>query len=86
MRSLRRRIEQLEHRSGFGQGESLMILATGPALALDADRCVEILKESGHLRQRPNGASAAMLVLVPEGLDRWQLEAYLRERGDEICS
>ena len=85
-RQLRRRIEQLE--SGFSQaakgGLHLFVMRAGMKLALDGNRCAEILRQAGFLRSGPF-VSAIRLLDVPWGLDAGALDAYLRERGGEIC-
>jgi hypothetical protein len=53
-------------------------------LALDEDRCVEILEECGFLRNGP-GFGLVNLCNVPAGLDAEATERYLRENAAEIC-
>jgi hypothetical protein len=86
MRSILRRIEKLEN--GWSQaaegGIHLFVYRAGMELALDGNRCVEILREAGFLRSGPF-LSVIRLLDVPWGLDASALEAYLHAHGDEIC-
>jgi hypothetical protein len=86
MRSLRHRIEKLE--SGWTQaaegGIHLFVYRAGMELALDGNRCVDILREAGFLRSGPF-LSVIRLLDVPWGLDASALEAYLRTHGTKIC-
>ena len=85
MRSLTSRIEQLEQRTGVNKAQMQVIVmkAGQPELALDADRCVEILSDCGFVLTGP------LLLLefgrVPDGLNAAQLERHLREHAAEIC-
>jgi hypothetical protein len=54
-------------------------------MALDTDRCVEILGECGFVRTGP-GMLLLDLLNVPHGLNARELERYLREHGAEICN
>jgi len=49
-------------------------------LAIDQDRCIEILREFGHL---PTGPCFGIVYLyeIPDGLDAQELETYLRVDG-----
>jgi hypothetical protein len=51
-------------------------------LALDQDRCIEILRECGHLPTGP-GFGIVNFCEIPEGLNAKELERYLREDGAE---
>jgi hypothetical protein len=86
MRNLTSRIERLEQRTR-GNEKVLRCVVTGGAaeLALDTDRCAEILTECGFL-QNGTGISLINLLDVPDGLNARELERYLREHGDEICN
>jgi hypothetical protein len=68
MRSLRNRIEKLE--SGWTQaaegGIQLFVYRAGMELALDGNRCVEVLREAGFLRSGPF-LSVIRLLDVPWG-------------------
>ena len=85
MRSLRSRINELEQQTGIKGAQSrLIVMRLGQEeLALDRDRCVEILSECGHVLTGP------MLLLdflrVPDGLNVAQLERHIREHATEIC-
>jgi hypothetical protein len=86
MRSILRRIEKLE--SGWTQaaegGIHLFVKRAGMELALDGNRCVDILREAGFLRSAPF-LSVIRLLDVPPGLSASALEAYLRTHGAKIC-
>jgi hypothetical protein len=83
---LRGRIERLEHREEASQqgGVQLVVERVDMPLALDSDRCVEILRESGFGHPGP-GMSVIRLTAIPEGLNARQLESYLRQHAAEIC-
>ncbi len=87
MKTVTRRIAKLEDQFGTAQRESPDILVMSSAareLALDTDRCMEILRECGHLPTGP-GFGIVSLWEVPDGLSAQELEKYLREHGAEIC-
>jgi hypothetical protein len=48
------------------------------------ERCIEILKECGHLRTGP-WFSMVSLYRVPRGLSPQDTERFLRENGKEVC-
>jgi hypothetical protein len=82
-----RRIAKLEKQFGTVESESPLLLVVsriGCPLALDEDRCVEILGESGFL---PRGPAMGVVNLgrMPKGLNAKETESYLRENGSEIC-
>jgi hypothetical protein len=56
----------------------------GRELALNDDRCVDILRECGFL---PNGRSFAVVHFcdIPDGLNAVELETFLRQNGAELC-
>jgi hypothetical protein len=87
MTNLQRRIERLERPAGASTqaGLRLIVVDGGAAFAMDVDRCVEILAESGFLRNGP-GISTVDLLDIPHGLSAQELERYLREHGAEICN
>jgi hypothetical protein len=86
MRSLRHRVEKLE--SGWTQaaegGIHLFVYRAGMELALDGNRCVDILREAEFLRSG-SFLSVIRLLDVPPGLSASALEAYLRTNGAKIC-
>ena len=83
MRNLPRRIERLEEAAGLGP-EPLYIIATSVRqLALDTDRCLEILKQSGFLL--PGSIVVVNLMDIPPRLSASELEQHLREHASEIC-
>jgi hypothetical protein len=86
MRSLMRRIERLERGSAHSNegGLQMVLMRAGTELALDTQRCVEILRQSGRLKTGPY-VSLIQLGHFPPGLNAEELEQHLREHGDEIC-
>ena len=86
MRTVTRRIARLEDQFGTAQGKPphlLVFAAVASELALDEDRCIEILRECGHLPTGP-GLGIVNLYEIPDGLNAQQLERYLRRDGAEI--
>jgi hypothetical protein len=87
MTHLQRRIERLERPADESTqaGLRLILLQAGETLAMDLDRCVEVLAQCGFL---VTGPSISMLNLLdlPHGQSAQELERYLREHGDEICN
>ena len=86
MRTIARRLQRLE--KGFGLGpetEQLLLVVTkaGWGLALDRDRCVQILRECGFLPTGPVGV--VNLGQIPDDLNAEELERFLREDGADIC-
>ena len=84
MKTVTRRIGKLEDTFRPGNGEPLLLLvvtAAEKALALDQDRCVQILRECGFLPTGPVGI--VNLAAIPHGLDAEELERFLREHGAE---
>jgi len=84
MRTITRRIRKLTDRLLPGDASPMRIwVLTKPAceLALDLDRCTEILDECGFL---PMGRFAVVnLCGIPDGLNADELEKFLRKRGSE---
>jgi len=88
MKTVTRRIAKLEDRFETAQRETPVLLVMSAAaseLALDQNRCIEILRECGHLPTGP-GFGIVYLYEIPEGLDAQELEKYLREHGAVICN
>jgi hypothetical protein len=84
MRSLKRRIKELEQAMGATQeGVQVLLTYEGVELALDFDRCAAILAEAGFVLAGP-GVSVLDFSGVPGGLSAGELESYLREHGQEI--
>ena len=85
MRSLRSRIDELEQQTGIKGAQSrLIVMRLGQEeLALDRDRCVEILSECGFVLTGP--ISLLDFLRVPDGLNAGQLVRHLREHAAEIC-
>jgi hypothetical protein len=87
MKTVTRRIGKLEDTFRLGNREPLLLLVVTAAekrLALDQDRCVQILRECGSLPTGPIGL--VNLAEIPPGLDAVKLETYLREHGEETRS
>jgi hypothetical protein len=59
------------------------VTAAGRGLALDQDRCIQILRECGFLTTGPVGV--VNLGQIPDGLNTKELERFLRKDGAEIC-
>ena len=59
-------------------------MASRVGLALDAETCVEILRECGFLPTGP-GFGLVNLCNIPDGLNAGATERFLREKGMEIC-
>jgi hypothetical protein len=86
VRTITRRLQRLEE--GFGLGPEteqllLVVTAAGKVLALDQDRCIQILRESGSLPTGPVGV--VDLGQIPDGLNAEELERFLRKHGAETC-
>jgi hypothetical protein len=87
MRTLTRRIDSLESLLGIAAGKPCSVWVVrlfDHELALNDDRCLEILRECGFL---PNGRSFAVVHLcdIPDGLNAVELETFLRQNGAEFC-
>ncbi len=84
MRTVTRRIGKLEDSFRPWNGKPLLLLvvtAAGKRLALDQDRCIQILRECGFL---PTGqVGLVSLSGIPDGLNAEELERYLQEDGAE---
>jgi len=85
MRTLDRRIRKLEDRFGTSDRKLpriLVFLYYAGWLALDEDRCIQILDECGFL---PKGIIDIVdFGKIPEGLDAKDLERFLRKSGAEL--
>jgi hypothetical protein len=86
VRTIARRLQRLEE--GFGLGpetEQLLVVVTAAdrGLALDQDKCIQILRECGSLPTGPVGV--VNLGQIPRGLNAEELETFLREDGADIC-
>ena len=82
MKIIESRLRKLEDQLGTGDGKPrilLVVCKAGWGLALDMDRCVEILDECGSLPTGPVGLVS--LLGIPEGLNAGQTERFLRENG-----
>ena len=65
--------------------EQLLVVVTAAdrGLALDQDKCIQILRECGSLPTGPVGV--VNLGQIPRGLNAEELETFLREDGADIC-
>jgi hypothetical protein len=64
-----------------GRKQFLVILTDArQSLALDSGRCVQILREAGHL-DTTSWSCVVDLGYIPDGLNAAELERYLREHG-----
>jgi hypothetical protein len=79
-----RRIRQLEGRLGSAGGPSFLVVTSCVTLGHDKDRCVEILRECGFVATR--GIVIVDLCKIPKGLNKDEIETYLREYGAELCT
>jgi hypothetical protein len=61
-----------------------LVVAFGVGLALDADACVEILREHGFVAT--SGFVVVDLLKIPHGLNVEEAKTYLRENGADLCS
>ena len=82
MRAIDSRIRRLQQRLCPDEGQEQRIWASviyGQELALDTDRCVDILRECGFL---PMGRFGVVSFCgIPDGLNAEELENYLRTNG-----
>jgi hypothetical protein len=84
MKAVAKRIQRLENRLGPPGARVFIAVVTGIGLALDADTCVEILRECGFVAT--SGFVVLDLLKLPRGLNALETETYLREHGAELCS
>ena len=82
MRTISKRVQNLEKQLGTASGTQQLLLVVcraGWGLALDQDRCIEILREAGFL---PTGRMGMVdFGGIPDGLTPEQTEMFLREHG-----
>ena len=80
MRTIDNRVRKLENRFCDEKPQLLWVAClAGWGLALDQDRCIEILGECGFL---PTGRFGLVnLCQIPDGLNARDLERFLREHG-----
>jgi hypothetical protein len=78
------RIRRLENRGGPAGGRVFLAVTACVTLALDADTCVEILREYGFVPTR--GFSVVNLYKIPQGLNAPQIKLYLQKHGAELCT
>jgi hypothetical protein len=87
MSALTRRTRLLENRFGIvdTRPQFLVVMCdAGWGLALEMDRCTEILRECGFLPSK-SGVSVVDFGHVPENLNAEELERFLRENGTDLC-
>jgi hypothetical protein len=86
MKTISKRLVKLEDRLGIADGKPRILIVVTPVgrgLALDEDRCIEILGECGYLP--PGTVRVVDLGRIPRGLNAKELESYLRKHGAETC-
>lgn len=84
MKTIDRRIRKIEDRFWPGDGKPQLLLVVcraGWGLALDSNKCIDILGECGFLPTGPVGL--VNLGQIPEGLNAEELARFLREDGAE---
>src|ERR1035438_7434718 len=86
MNPLTRRVSRLEDQFGTedGNSEGILIVASRVGLAMEADSCVQILRECEFLPTGP-GLGLVNLCKIPDGLDAEETKRFLREKGRGIC-
>jgi hypothetical protein len=83
-----RRIAKLEDQFGTVPGKPPLLFVVSAVecrIALDEDRCIEILGECGTLPAGPS-LSIVNLLDLPMGLNAKETERYLRENAAAICN
>ena len=85
MKGFGRRIGKLEQRFCISKEDPFLLTITvaGQHLALDSDRCIEILNECGFIS--PSGITVVHLRDIPKGLNASETESLLRKEGAKIC-
>jgi|SRR5450755_2081756 len=86
MKAIDNRIRRLQDRlcPDNGQPQRLWVLIkAGYGLALDQDRCFQILDEGGFLPTVRFGV--VNLCGIPDGLNTTELDQFLRRNGAETC-
>jgi hypothetical protein len=86
MKAIARRLRRLEGQFAPADGRQRMpavVSKAGWEMAIDQDRGIEILDESGFPTTVPCGL--VNLGTVPEGLNAQETERFLREHAPEIC-
>lgn len=86
MKAIARRLRRLEDQSAPAEGKQRVLAVLSKAgweIAIDQDRCIEILDESGFLTTGPCGL--VNLGNVPMGLNAEETERFVREHAAEIC-
>src|SRR5450432_3285124 len=82
MKTIDNRVRKLENRFCNEKFQRLWVAClVGWGLALDQDRCIEILGECGFLPTARFGV--VNLCQIPDGLSAKELEMYLRKHGAE---
>jgi len=87
MKTVLSRIAKLENQFGTAEGRPQIVVVfsrAGWGFALEPDRCIQILGESGFLPTGPIGL--VNLLDVPTDLNADELVTFLRERGGETTS
>jgi hypothetical protein len=82
MKAVARRIRRLENRGGPPGGQAFLVVTSCVTLALDADTCVQILRECGFVST--GGIVLVDLCKIPDGLNVDEIERYLRKNGADL--
>ena len=77
--TLTRRLNRLEEQMTPAASTLVVVRQAGWGLALEEDRCIQILGECGYLPTTPVGVVS--LLDVPDGLNAEELERFLRKHG-----
>jgi hypothetical protein len=78
VKAIVKRLCRLEDQFGTADGKprlSLVVRPAGSTMALDTDRCIEILGECGFVQSGP-GILLLNFMHVPHGLNARELESY----------
>src|SRR5580658_7460728 len=82
-----RQIRKLENQLGVVDEDKrirFVVCRADLGLALDQDRCIEILGEGGFLSDAP--ISCVNFLNIPKGMNAEETEGFLREHGAETSN
>ena len=84
MKTFDRRLNKLEQHFGVSITDRFVLVMSlsSQKLALDQDRCIQILVESGFVRR--SGLTLIHLDNIPKGLSAGGTERFLREEGPRL--
>jgi hypothetical protein len=83
-KAITRRIRRLEDRFGSASGKAFLVVTSCVTLALEADTCVQILRECGFVPT--GGIGVVNLCKIPDGLNAEEIKLHLRKHGAELCT